>query len=729
MIKKLMKWSFILAGVSAVLLVAALAVLRWMYPPEKIKAMTLSYAQNTLHREIAFDKISFNLIGVTLSNFSMSENTSFADGTFVKANKLQAKVALLPLLKKRVEISTILVDGLDVNIVQQKDGSFNFDSLITSTTEEQTPVPATTTQETSSVAVTAEHIIVTNCNLRYKDLETGTNAGLDNLNLNINNFDLDEPFSATINFTSQFQDRTGPNVLVPVEIDLKLFLANLQMENAYALVDHISATYKNVRVVLKGKVENFNAPLVDLTGALSGLSNLSFIDFLPDLPNFTLPVINLALKASIDLDHDTAVISNAAMTVLDSALNAAGNVGWGGENVTYAITGNLKADIAQLVKMTDSINFSPTGTISGKFKATDKKDGKDISGTITLRQLRALYKPFTLSETDGTIQLNSLQNISIPSLRGKLNGETFTASATYKEIKDVMDIGLQLQLDKLTLTDLPSFEQSETTAEETASTPSNQTTATEQPMNIRADLNIGEISVPYFRSEGFSANIALTNVTESMNKANGTVTFALQPGAITNLDNLIKQSKVARLILLPLKIIHSVAGKLNINLFEASANARKGEISFTSGEGLYTFTNGNMAITKTSFVSSLTNLNGSGTLDFNTNVLDMKVSATLITKQTPVIIKIGGTLDNPTGKLDVLNTVGSVVSGILSVKTAKAAAKGTASTAGNVASGAAKTTGKAASTAANDTAKAAQATVKALGSLFKKKPAEDTVNE
>jgi hypothetical protein len=126
-----------------------------------------------------------------------------------------------------------------------------------------------------------------------------------------------------------------------------------------------------------------------------------------------------------------------------------------------------------------------------------------------------------------------------------------------------------------------------------------------------------------------------------MKKTNGTVSFTLQPGAITNLDSFVKQSKTARLLLLPLKVIHSVAGKLNINLFDASANARKGEIAFTSGDGLYTFTNGKMAITKTSFVSDLTNLNGSGTVDFNTNALDMKVSATLVTKQTPLIIKIG----------------------------------------------------------------------------------------
>lgn len=730
MFKKIFKWGFILACLCGILLAGALATLRFMYPPEKVKAMTLSYAKNKLHREISFDKISFNLIGVTLTNFALSEDSSFEQGTFIKANKLQAKLALLPLLKKRVEISTILLDGLDVNIIQQKDGTFNFDSLMSASSEESVDKPEETTEDSSLIAITAEDISITNCNLRYKNVGTGMTAGMDNLNISIDDFAMDKPFLAKINFTTQFQDATGPNVLVPIEIELNVFLADLQLQNAYALVNQLAATYKNMRFVLKGKVNNFNAPVVDLTGSLSGINNLTFVDFLPDLPNFTLPVIDLALKASLDLEQDSATISSAAMSVLSSALNAAGNVGWSGENVTYTFSGNLKADIAQLVKMTDSINFSPAGTISGKFKATDKKDGQDVSGTITLKQLRALYDPFTLSETDGTVQINSLQDIAISNLRGKLNGESFTASAAYKEIKGVMDIGWQLDLDKLTLSKFPSFEQVESTDSEQASaTTTAASSSAEQPMNIRADIKVGEISVPYFRSNGFTANAALTNVTDTMTKANGTVSFSLQPGAITNLDSFVKQSKTARLILLPLKIINSVAGKLNINLFEASANARKGEISFTSGEGLYTFTNGKMNITKTSFISDLTNLNGSGSLDFDTSALDMKVSATLITKQTPVVIKIGGTLDNPTGKLDVLNTVGSVVSGILSVKTAKSAAKGTASTAGNVASGAAKTTGKVASTAANDTAKAAKATVKALGNLFKKTPEEDSTNQ
>ena len=71
--KKLIKLAGILFLSLAVLCVVGLITLRLMFPPEKIKQMTLTYAQNTLHREIKFDSVSFNLIGITLTNFAMSE--------------------------------------------------------------------------------------------------------------------------------------------------------------------------------------------------------------------------------------------------------------------------------------------------------------------------------------------------------------------------------------------------------------------------------------------------------------------------------------------------------------------------------------------------------------------------------------------------------------------------------------------------------------------------------
>lgn len=722
--KKLLKLLLKTVLVLAVLGVAALVALRIIFPPEKIKSMALDYAKNTLHREIKFDGLSFNLIGVTLDNFALSEAETFKAGTFVKADKLAVKVALWPLLKKRVEISTVIVDGLDVNVIKQKDGSFNFDSLLPAA--EQEAQKEEEAKESSSAApaafvLLADKIAVTDCDFSYKDLQTGMNAAVEDLNITINGLDLDNPFDVKITFNTEFQDNGGPEVEVPVNIALRVFLAGLDLKQAYITVNNISAKYKTVKFALKGGVKDFTAPLADFSGTLSGINNQIFADFLPDLPDFSLPVINMSLQASADLDKSSALIKKASLSVQDSGLTAKGSVGWASVSPTYNVSADLKANLAQLVQMTHAVDgFNPAGIISGSFKATDKNDGQDVSGTVTLKDISALYDPVTLSATNGTIKIASVNEVSCDNLSGLLNGEKFTTSFSYKNIKDVMNIVFKLNLDKLTLASLPKMDDSAQTDAGAANAPKAAAQAKNEPellMNVKADVKVGEIRVPYFQSEGFNLNADLKNLSAAMTKTDGTVSFNLKSGAITDLDSFVKESKFVKILLLPITIIRKVAGVLKIDLFPAQNDAQKGKITYNKAEGVYTFKNGVMNLDKTLFESKLTNINAKGNANFNTNALDMKVSATVLTSQTPVVIKIGGTMDNPSGKLDVLNTVGSVVGGILNYKTPAKVASSTAHTAGAVAAGAAKTTGE----AVKDTVNAAKDTLKGIGGLFKKK--------
>ena len=719
--KKLFKLVVKIAVVCVILLAAGLIALRIMFPPEKLKAMAVDYAKTNLQREISFDKISFNVIGVTLDNFALSENTTFQNGTFVKADKLVVKLALMPLLKKRVEISTVSVDGLDVNVIKNKDGSFNFDTLIPSSDGENTP--AETAQEDNSglaFVLLADRIVLNNCNFTYKDLQTGMDASVNKLQVEIREFDLDNPFDVKIKFTTEYS-AARLNMTVPVSISLRTFLANLNMPEAYVTVNDISASYKTVKLQLKGGVKNFEAPLAELTGTLSGISNATVAEILPDLPHFSLPVINMTVKASADLEKSTAVISLAKLSVMDSALSASGVAGWASATPTYSVKADLSTDLGQIVQMTDTVaDFQPGGLITGSFKATDKNDGQDVSGQVTLKNVSAMYAPFTVKDLNGTVKIASINDISCPSLTGLLNGEKFASSFSYKNIKDVMNIVFNAELDKFTLKEFPSYASDETEERETASA-EQKTAGPELLMNIKSNIKVGPISVPYFRADGFTLNADLTGVSETMKKANGQVSFVLQPGAITDIDSFVKGNKYVKILLLPITLVRKVAGKLNVDIFPAEANAQKGEIAFTNGEGVYTFTSGVMKVDKTTFASKLTNINGSGNINFHTQALDMKVSATVLTSQTPVIIKIGGTMDNPSGKLDVLNTVGSVLGGILNYKTPGKVAASTASTAGNVATGAVKTTGQVAQTGV-DTAKNV---IKGIGGIFKKKNTDD----
>ena len=715
--KKIIKigMSIVLLGLIAA--VAGLVTLRLMYPPEKVKQMVLTYAQNNLHREIKFDSVSFNLVGITLTNFALSEENSFEQGTFIKADRLEAKAALKPLLQKRVEISTVRIDGLDVFIQKNQDGSFNFDTLVSQETPAAAPEEKTATQD-SPFVFTARFIKARDCDFYYKDIQTGLSSALEDLDIQLSDVTLENPFPVNISFTNHTQDASGLTLVVPVSIALRVFLAGLSLDKAYVELTKATASYKHILLDLQGKVDNLQNPQIQLTGSVAGLDNAALKDILPDLPNFTLPTLHMQLQASADLDNATATVQKVSLSLLDSALTTSGKINWGGSNVTYQLTGNLQADIAQLVKMTDDTGFDPKGTLQAAFTATDKKDGKDISGSLVLKNISALYPPFTLTQTNGTIKITSLDDISIPSLTGLLNGEKFTASFAYKNLQEVLDIVLDMKLDKLVLREFPSSQSGEENATDASAAQSQAAPAEQTYMNITAQVALGGIDIPYFRNNGGTLQAALKNVSADMRKADGTVSFELQPGAITDMEKLLKQSKIARIILLPLGLLNKVGKKLNLNLFEAETQAQKGEISMTKAQGHYTFTQGLMNIDSTVFESALTNLNATGTVNFVTDALNMKASATLLTKQTPLVIKITGTLDNPSGKIDVLNTVTSVVGGILSYKTAKGAVTGTA-----------KTTSDVASTAAKDTAKAAKATVKALGNLLKKNKSTDQAPE
>ena len=717
--KKLLKWILICGVLGVALLGAGVITLKVMYPPQKLKAMAVSYAKDNFHREIAFDGVSFNLIGVTLTNFALSEAQSFAQGTFIKADKLQVKVALLPLLHKKVEIRTVSLDGLAVNVIKQKDGSFNFDSLLAANSAPQ-DAPAddsSAADEALNLDLTAEQININNCAFSYKDLQTGMSAAVNKLNLKIRDFDLKKIFSLKLQFTTAYQEG-DLSASVPVTVDTAVNLANLDLPQAYVNIKAITAQYKNMRFLLKGQVKNFAAPEADLTGTLSGLNQRTFADFLPDLPEFSLPEITVKVNAAANLDKSTADIRQIKLGILNSGFTASGTAGWGGPNPVYQVKGNLALHLGEIVQMTSSVaDFKPEGKITGSFTATDKKDGKDVSGSVVLKNVSALYDVFTLKTLNGAIKITSLDDISCPVLTGLFNGEKFTSSFSYKNIKDVLNLGLNLDLSKLTLAQFPSMGEEPYNPQATA--PAQTAPAAQAPqmlMNIKANVKIGAIKVPYFTAEGFNMNADLTRVSAAMDKANGQVDFTLQPGAITDLDSLVKGNKIVKILLLPITLVNKVGKALNVEIFPAENAAKKGQITFSVAEGKYTFVNGVMNVDKTSLVSQLTNVNGSGTVNFPKNDINMKVSATVLTSQTPIVMKITGTLDNPKGKLDVLNTVGSLVGGILNYKTPGKVVSGTASTAGNVATGAVKTTGKVAQSGV-DTVKS---TLKGIGGLFKK---------
>ena len=721
--KKLIKILAVLTVVFVLLLAAALITLKIMFPAEKLKSMAQQYAQNTLQREVTFSDVSFNWVGLTLDNFAISESKTFADGTFLKADEAVLKIAFKPLLQKRVEITTVGLKGLEINLVKQKDGTFNFDDLVSAGADSQTDTAKTESSSSSDFSFTAEHIYASGCSVHYQDLQQDMSASVTNLNLDIRDFDLSHPFTAALSFTTDYKDKAGMDITIPLQATTLVNLANLDMQQASLVIQDFQMAYKTLQFSLQGKVENFDKPAVQLQGKLSGLSNTVIADIVPDLPHFVLPDIHLTARATADLDASSAVIEQAKLSVADSAVTAEGQTAWGGTSATYTIKSSLNLNLTQIAAMTTLLDgYGMGGKLSGNLTATDKKDGTDVRGTLNLKNLAVQYDTLSLSDMSGTLQIASLSQFSADNITGKLNNEPFTSSFAYKELRNVSDIVFNFDLSKLTLSAFPS-----SGAQETQDTPATDTAAAEPEayFNITSQIKIGEISIPYFASAGAQLSAQLQKASASMKQSNGTVNFTLQEGVIKDLGNFMEGNKIVKIIMLPISLVNTVSSKLGVEIFPAATAREKGQIKFTSGSGTYVFTDGVMNVQETHFDSSLSNMTASGNINFPTDALDMRVKATVLTSQTPIVIKIGGTVSNPSGKLDVTQTAVSLVGGILNYKTPVKAASATAGAATDVTKTVATTGTEAVKTTINTAADA----VKSIGGLFKKKKEEQPAEQ
>lgn len=678
--------------------------------------MVQQYAQNTWHREVNFADVSFNIVGLTLTDFSLSEPTAFTNGTFIHADKVILKVALKPLLHKRLEINTIGLNGVNLTVVKKEDGQFNFDDLLSAPTENQAASSASSTPKENSfplAAVLANHIYTTDCNLYYKDLQNASETAITHLDIDIQNFDLASPFQALVKFTTSYKEKSGPEMTVPVELNMLLQLADLDMEQAYLTLQKATASYKDMLLQASGTVRNFTRPAIDLNGTLSGISDKAFLDIAPDLSPFTLPTLTINLQATADLEQATAQITQAKLTAADSALATAGQIGWGGENTTYQLRTDINLNLNQLSQMTALLDgYGLGGQIRGQLQMADATSGQTVRGNLLLDKAAIAFAPFIFSDLDGTVSLAGLTNISSEKLTGKLNGEDFTSSLAYRDLGNLSDIVFNMDLSKLRLS---SFSSGDTPKQEkeTSSATAQTSDGLESLFNLQSNIQIGEVVIPYFTSKGATLKANLQKASSTMKQANGTVSFDLQEGAITDLDSLAKDNKWVKILLLPLNVINKVSNKIGVEVLSTQESQKKGQIAFSSGSGTYVFTNGMMNVQETHFNSSVSNLTASGNINFPTEALNMQVKASVFKSKTPVSIKIGGTLSNPSGKLDVANTAVSLLEGFLAGKTSS----DTTTASSGTATGATDTS----DTSVKNKVDAAASTLKGIGNLLKKK--------
>lgn len=670
--KKLIKILAALAAVFVVLVAGALITLKIMFPFSKLKTMAQEYVAQNYNREIDFKDVSFNLIGVTVEDFKFSEEGGFKEGDFVSAETAVVKVEFTPLLKKQIKIKTIGFDGVKINVVKLKDGKFNFDSLIPASAEEVSPEPQEEEISSAPLAMdlTAKDIYIKNSDVIYKDLQNGTEFSVKDVNFSIKDFDYNNPFSFMLSLSTTID--TGDIKLSPVTVSSEgtANIAGMDLSKASAEVKTFAVAYKHFKVDMAGGVENFEQPKASLKGTIKGVDSKLAAEFVSaEMPVFSLPVINIEAEAAADLNASKAEVSKFNVGLGKSYVNTSASADFSKPELSFSAATKINVNLSDVSDIAKDMlaEFKLKGLITGNIKTASASPAPSVKGSIVFKDLGASVMGKILSALNGTVTINSINDVKTNVITGVFDNSDFKTSLAYSN-KNKMAVDFMFNMDKFTLDDIDFNKLMASSEEEkpqaSADKAEAQTSSSDlkmDPMDIKADVIIKRVENNVFSTDNLTFKANIKNLDLTMAKASGTMSFSASDGEIRDLDKIINSSVFLKVIFTTVKIAQKA---LKATQVISGGSINTDSVSYKSIVGDYTLGGGVAKINKSDLNSDLATITTTGTVNFVTEKLDMKIKVGLGKNASgSAAIKVGGTVNDPSFKLDVASTVSSLLGG------------------------------------------------------------------
>jgi AsmA protein len=244
---KYLKYSLLGIGGLIALLLLVIAVIAATFNPNDYKQQIIDIVKEKKQRTLTIEgdiKLAFwPKIGANLGKISLSDFQKTSE--FAAVDNVKVYLALLPLLKKELIVDTVTIDGARANIVKFKDGTTNFDDLLSKDEE-----------ESEKVKFDIDGVHVKNSALNYLDEASGGKYSISKLNLTTGHVALAQPLDLKTDF---FVSANQPEVAAQVNIKGS-FLADPDNQHFFAKALDASiqgslADIKEANVQLNGDVD------------------------------------------------------------------------------------------------------------------------------------------------------------------------------------------------------------------------------------------------------------------------------------------------------------------------------------------------------------------------------------------------------------------------------------------------------------------------------------------
>lgn len=158
---KVLKW--ILIGI-IVVVAGAITYLTVFLDPNDFKPQIIAAVEKQTGRDFNIDKplewTFFPSIGIKAGGISLGNPKTFSQPTFAAVNEIVATVELMPLFSHEVKIAELVLDGLRLNIVTDKQGKTSLDGLNSAKSADATPAASEPAASTADGGLTLKSLSI-----------------------------------------------------------------------------------------------------------------------------------------------------------------------------------------------------------------------------------------------------------------------------------------------------------------------------------------------------------------------------------------------------------------------------------------------------------------------------------------------------------------------------------------------------------------------------------------
>ena len=379
---KFIKYALYGIGGTLVLALLVAAYFAATFNPNDYKDYIIKLVKEKKERTLTIEgDISLSFwpkIGANLGKVAISEHQS--DKEFASVNSVKVALAVMPLLKKELVVDTVYVDGAKANIVKYKDGTTNFDDLLSKDEEE------------SQIKFDVDGVNVTNSAVKYTDEGTDAQYNVTEFNMHSGHIALAEPVDLETDFKVT---ANKPELVANVKLQGN-FLVDPKTKHfkAKGLDSHITGDMlggKNVDIKASGDVEAKPEQTEFLVDSLKFVASGDFSGSKQTI-DLNAPALTIlkdevsSKKITVSLSQDKAGDTlKANMVMADmkgspKALQSSGITGdlamvQGKRTVTGTFaspfSGNVESLIFDLPKLVGKLDVKdpslPNGSMSGSF--------------------------------------------------------------------------------------------------------------------------------------------------------------------------------------------------------------------------------------------------------------------------------------------------------------------------------------------------------------------------